>query len=56
MQIKIKVLFIPALAFISMMNPACKHGTNDGIEIYRRYAIKNITVQPALKVKASKKL
>ncbi|WP_165585809.1 hypothetical protein [Pedobacter nototheniae] len=56
MQKKIKLLFIPALAFISMMNPACKHGTNDGIEIYRRYAIKNIVLQPASKVKPSKKL
>jgi hypothetical protein len=38
-------MFIPALLFITMLNPACKHGTNDGIEIYRRYAIKNIVVK-----------
>ncbi|WP_157255520.1 hypothetical protein [Pedobacter sp. Leaf216] len=37
-----KIFFIPALLFITMLNPACKHGTNDGIELYRRYAIKNI--------------
>ncbi|WP_165501218.1 hypothetical protein [Pedobacter psychrodurus] len=40
-----KILFIPALLFITMLSPACKHGTNDGIELYRRYAIKNLTVK-----------
>jgi len=40
-----KILFIPALLFITMLNPACKHGTNDGMEIYRRYAIKNLVVK-----------
>ncbi|MCX2430294.1 MULTISPECIES: hypothetical protein [unclassified Pedobacter] len=42
MNRKIKVLFITALSAICMMNPACRHATNDGQEIYRRYAIKNI--------------
>ncbi|MFW0715343.1 hypothetical protein [Pedobacter sp. N23S346] len=44
MNRKIKVLFISALSAICMLNPACKHGTNDGKEIYRRYAIKNISL------------
>lgn len=44
-----KILFIPSLLFITMLNPACKHGTNDGIELYRRYAIKNIMVKKVLK-------
>jgi len=41
---KIKVMFISCFTFICMLNPGCKHGTNDAKEIYRRYAIKNITV------------
>jgi len=45
-----KILFIPALLLITMLNPACKHGTNDGIELYRRYAIKNITIKKMKKV------
>jgi hypothetical protein len=44
-----KILFIPALLFITMLNPACKHGTNDGIELYRRYAIKNLVVKKVQK-------
>ncbi|WP_157263286.1 hypothetical protein [Pedobacter sp. R20-19] len=42
MNRNIKLLFISALSIICMLNPACKHGTNDAKEIYRRYAIKNI--------------
>ncbi|MEH3115448.1 hypothetical protein [Pedobacter terrae] len=42
---KYKILFIPALLFISMLSPACKHGTNDGIALYRRYAIKNLVIK-----------
>ncbi len=45
-----KILFMPALLFITTLNPACKHGTNDGIEIYRRYAIKNIVVKKMQKM------
>jgi len=45
MSMNHKILFIPALLFIMMLNPACKHGTNDGIELYRRYAIKNLIVK-----------
>jgi len=45
-----KILFIPALLFITMLNPACKHGTNEGIELYRRYAIKNLAVKKVQKV------
>lgn len=44
-----KILFIPALLFITMLSPACKHGTNDGIELYRRYAIKNLAVKKVQK-------
>ena len=39
------MLFIPALLFISVLNPACRHGSNDGIELYRRYAIKNLIIR-----------
>ncbi|SDG40720.1 hypothetical protein SAMN05421827_106109 [Pedobacter terrae] len=46
---KYKILFIPALLFISMLSPACKHGTNDGIELYRRYAIKNLSIKKVQK-------
>lgn len=45
-----KILFIPALLFITMLNPACKHGTNDGIELYRRYAIKNLVFKKVQKL------
>jgi hypothetical protein len=40
-----KLLFIPALFFISVLNPACKHGTNDAQALYRRYAIKNVVIK-----------
>jgi len=46
---KYKILFFPALLFISVLSPACKHGTNDGIELYRRYAIKNIDIKKVRK-------
>ncbi|MBE5318256.1 hypothetical protein IM793_03725 [Pedobacter sp. MR2016-19] len=45
MSTNYKILFITALSFIAMLNPACKHGTNDGIELYRRYAIKNLVIK-----------
>jgi hypothetical protein len=44
-----KILFIPVLLFITVLNPACKHGTNDGIELYRRYAIKNLVIKKVQK-------
>ncbi|WP_168202358.1 hypothetical protein [Pedobacter sp. KBS0701] len=44
-----KILFIPALLFMMMLNPACKHSTNDGIELYRRYAIKNLNLKKVQK-------
>lgn len=50
MSMNSKILFIPALLFIAMLNPACKHGTNDGVELYRRYAIKNLVVKKVQKV------
>jgi len=40
-----KILFIPALLLITMLNPACKHGTDNGLELYRRYAIKNLVIK-----------
>jgi len=40
-----KILFIPALLFMSMLNPACKHGTNDNRTLHRHYAIKNIVIK-----------
>ncbi|WP_293789451.1 hypothetical protein [uncultured Pedobacter sp.] len=46
---KYKIFFIPALLFISMLSPACKHGTTDGIELYRRYAIKNLVIKKVQK-------
>lgn len=46
---KYKILFVPAFLFISMLSPACKHGTNDGIELYRRYAIKNLVIKKVQK-------
>ncbi|MDQ0640839.1 hypothetical protein QF042_004404 [Pedobacter sp. W3I1] len=45
-----KILFIPALLFMTMLSPACKHGTNDGVELYRRYAIKNLVVKKVQKM------
>ncbi|MFJ7357742.1 hypothetical protein ACQKLG_03745 [Pedobacter suwonensis] len=47
---KYKILFVSALSFISVLSPACKHGTNDGIELYRRYAIKNLVIKKVQKV------
>lgn len=40
-----KILFIPALLFISVLNPACNHGANDARTLYRRYAIKNLVIK-----------
>jgi len=40
-----KILFIPALLFISVLNPACKHSTNDAMTLYRRYATKNLVLK-----------
>ncbi|SDD74629.1 hypothetical protein [Pedobacter soli] len=40
-----KVFFIPALLFISVLNPGCKHGTNDAMTLYRHYAIKNLVIK-----------
>ncbi len=45
-----KLLFIPALLFISVLNPACKHGTNNAQSLYRRYAIKNLVIKKVEKV------
>lgn len=45
MKKKSKLLFLSALLMICMINPACKQGTNDGIELYRRYAIKNLIIK-----------
>lgn len=45
-----KILFIPALLFISVLNPACKHGTKDAMTLYRRYAIKNMVIKNLEKV------
>ncbi|MGM9477344.1 hypothetical protein ACS5PU_12970 [Pedobacter sp. GSP4] len=45
-----KILFIPALLFISVLNPACKHGTDNAMELYRRYAIKNLVIHKTQKV------
>ncbi|MBO9673000.1 MAG: hypothetical protein J7577_06125 [Sphingobacteriaceae bacterium] len=45
MSTNYKCFFITALLFITMLNPACKHGTNDGMALYRRYAIKNLVVK-----------
>jgi len=42
---KIRLFFLSALLMICTLNPACKHGTNDGIELYRRYAIKNLIIK-----------
>ncbi|WP_421943667.1 hypothetical protein [Pedobacter sp.] len=42
MKNKSKMLFAFSLAFIAMLNPSCKHGTNNATELYRRYAIKNL--------------
>lgn len=42
MKYKIKMLFAFSLAFIAMLNPSCKHSTNNTTELYRRYAIKNL--------------
>lgn len=42
MKNKSKMLFSLSLAFIAMLNPSCKHGTNNATELYRRYAIKNL--------------
>lgn len=40
-----KQLFLPAMLLMSMLNPACKHGTNDGITLYKRYVIKNLVIK-----------
>lgn len=45
MMKKDKLFFLSALLMICTLNPACKHGTNDGIELYRRYAIKNLIIK-----------
>jgi len=47
---KYKIFFVTALFFISVLSPACKHGTNDGIALYRRYAIKNLVIKKVQKV------
>ncbi|WP_231459589.1 hypothetical protein [Pedobacter sp. Leaf132] len=42
-----------ALGIIAMLNPSCKHGSNDATELYRRYAIKNLIIKqpkPTLKI------
>ncbi|WP_443944176.1 hypothetical protein ACJVDH_14790 [Pedobacter sp. AW1-32] len=37
-----KILFTTTLACVSMLAPSCKHSTDDGIELYRQYAIKHL--------------
>jgi len=46
-----KILFAVVLAFTSMLSPACKHSTDDGIELYRRYAIKHLVSKPSASLK-----
>ncbi|WP_175474491.1 hypothetical protein [Pedobacter rhizosphaerae] len=46
-----KYLFLPALLLISVLNPACRHGNNDGLTLYKRYAIKNLIIKPTPVVK-----
>ncbi len=49
-----KATFVSFLIFISMINPGCKHATNNGLEIYRRYAVKNIIIVDKTVLKNSK--
>lgn len=37
-----KTFLLSALGFISMLNPACRHGSDDAMVAYKRYAIKNV--------------
>ncbi|WP_156166680.1 hypothetical protein [Pedobacter sp. BMA] len=37
-----KTVMLSALGFISMLNPACRHGSADAQAAYKRYAIKNV--------------
>lgn len=51
MQMKKKILYTAILGSICILNPSCKHSTNDAQDLYRRYAIKNLQV-----IKKAKKL
>ncbi|WP_316797859.1 hypothetical protein [Pedobacter frigidisoli] len=37
-----KIFLLSALVSISMISPACRHGSTDAQAAYRRYAIKNV--------------
>jgi len=34
-----------ALLMITTLQPACKHGTQDGMELYKSYALKNLAAK-----------
>ena len=42
MNVTRKTFLLSALGFISMLNPACRHGSDDAMVAYKRYAIKNV--------------